>query len=77
MKTKRNENKIMKYEKKENKRLLVIKTKKQQQKKIKDNKDQTTHPPIFKGINKPRREKFRSHRNLKQEENQKVQTYEK
>jgi hypothetical protein len=28
MKTKRNENEIMKYEKKENERLLVIKTKK-------------------------------------------------
>ena len=37
----------MKYEKK--RRLLVMKTKKQQQKKIKDNKDQTTHPPISKG----------------------------
>ena len=34
---------------KENGILLVMKTKKQQQKKIKDNKDQTTHPPIFKG----------------------------
>jgi hypothetical protein len=57
--------------KKENERLLVMKTKKQQQKKIKITKIKPLTHPFSKGINKAKREKFRSHRNLKQKENPK------